>query len=139
MTTRHWDDDELIGHLYGVGPGDGHLEECPECARRWQTLLSVRQRVMEPPPESEHFLADQRRRIHGRLGTSRPKWLPIAPAAIAAAAVIVLAVVLYRPGPAPAPEPGISDSELYADVYSMVQSDEPQAVEPMHALFEAQQ
>ncbi len=141
MTSRHWNDDELIGHLYGVGPEDGHLEECGECAQRWQALLSVRQQALKQPPVSEELLAGQRRAVSRRLAASRLKrgWLPFAPAAIAAAAVVLLAVVLYRPAPAPAPGLGIPDAELYSDVYSMVQSNEPLAVQPMHALFEAQE
>jgi anti-sigma factor RsiW len=141
MTARHWSDDELIGHLYGVGPEDGHLEQCQECAQRWQVLVGVRQQALKAPPMSEELLAGQRQAIYGRLAASSPKrgWLPFAPAAIAAAAVILLAVVLYRPVPTPAPGLGIPDAELYADVYSIVQSNEPLAVEPMHALFEARE
>jgi anti-sigma factor RsiW len=141
MTTRHWNDDEFIGHLYGVGPEEGHLEQCEECTQRWQAALRVRRQVLAPPPASEQLLANQRLAIRRRLGTStpRPGWLRLAPAAIAAAAVVLLAVVLYRPAPAPAPGLGIPDAELYADVYSMVQSNEPLAVQPVHALFEAQE
>ena len=141
MNARHWSDDELIDRLYGLGPQDGHLDGCLECGRRWQALLQVRRQVLEAPPVSQQFLLDQRRAIRSRLAicTPRPGWLRVAPAAAVAAAVVLLAVVLYRPVPAPWPEPGVSDSELYADVYSMVLSDEPLAVQPMHALFEAQE
>jgi hypothetical protein len=47
-----------------------------------------------------------------------------------------LAVLLYRPAPAPKPP---SDSEIFADVYSLASSSEPLAAEPMHALFEEEQ
>ena len=139
MTVRHWTDDELIGRLYGLGPDDGHLGECEECAGRWRALEATRGLVLDPPPAPEEFLAGQRRAIHGRLEhpARRPGWLQLAPAAVATAAVVVLAVVLHRS--APAPEPGLSDAELYAEVYSMVESDEPLAVQPIRALFEEEQ
>ncbi len=58
---------------------------------------------------------------------------------MATAAIILLAVLLYRPAPAPQPAPVSSDAELFSEVYSMVQSSEPKAAEPIHALFEVQQ
>jgi hypothetical protein len=141
MSTGHWSDEELIGRLYGVGPEDGHLEQCAECARRFEAVLEVRRQVLEPPAVSEQFLVNQRRMIRSRLAACapRPGLLRIVPAAFAAAAVVLLAVVLYRPAPVPAPDLGIADSELYADVYSIVQSNEPLAVQPIHALFEVQE
>jgi len=139
MSVGHWTDDELIGRIYGLGPGDGHLAECEECAGRWRALQAARRLVLDPPPAPEEFLAGQRRAIHGRLEHPvwRPAWLQLAPAAVATAAVVVLAVVLHRP--APAPEPGLSDAELFAEVYSMVQSDESLAVQPIRAMFEEEQ
>ena len=139
MSVRHWTDDELIGRLYGLGPGDGHLAECKECAGRWRALEATRRLVLDPPPASEEFLAGQRRAIYGRLEypVRRPGWLQLAPAVAATAAVVVLAVVLHRP--APAPEPGLSDAELFAEVYAMVQSDESVAVQPIRAMFEVEQ
>jgi hypothetical protein len=140
MSVRHWTDDELIGRIYGLEPGDGHLAECEECAGRWRALEAARGLVLDPPPAPEEFLAGQRRAIHDRLEHTvrRPGWLELAPAAVATAAVVVLAVVLYRP-PSPAPQPGLSDAELYGEVYSMVQSDEPLAIQPIRAMFEVEE
>jgi hypothetical protein len=133
MNGGHWNDDDLVGLLYGVGPGDAHLAECPDCAQRWQRLIEQRVRVLEPPNVKEAILASQRREVERRL--ERPGinfgWL-----SFATAGAVMLAVLLYKPVPAPAP--AASDHELYAEVYSLVQTDEPEAVEPIRALFEVQ-
>ena len=136
MTDRHWDDDDLIQHIYGVGPENGHLEDCAECAGRWRALLAVRQRVLEPLSVPEDLLAAQRRAIRGRMETSRngTGWFGYASAALATAAVVLVAVLLRGPGPVPASI--LSDAELYAEAYALAVSGEPEALEPMHALFE---
>ncbi len=137
MNGGHWSDDDLVSRLYGTGPDDAHLTECPDCAQRWQRLIEKREWILEPPNVPEAFLASQRREVQRRL--ERPgksfRWLSLA-AAGATAGVVTLAVLLYRPAPAPAPES--ADRELYSEVYSLVQSDAPEAVEPIRALFEVQ-
>lgn len=138
MKTRHWSDDELIDELYGVGPGDGHLGECEECQTRRQRLQAARERTLEPVAVSEEFLSRQRRAFHQRLEKREraARWYRLAPAALATAAVVVLAVALYRPAPAPVAEP--NDAQLFAESYSMVASDEPEAVQWVHGLFETE-
>ena len=138
--SEHWSDDELIAQLYGVGPQDGHLDGCAECADRWRVLAAARARVVQPPAVPEEFVAGQRRAVYRRLGfpQRRRALLPFA-SAMATAAIVLLAVLLYRPAPAPQPAPVSSDAELFSDVYSMVQSSEPKAAEPIHALFEVQE
>ncbi len=42
MTSRHWTEDELVAHLYGVGPTDGHLEVCNECSSRVHAMEETR-------------------------------------------------------------------------------------------------
>ena len=137
MGSRHWDDHELIKRLYGVGPEDGHLDECDRCAGRWSALVSARDQVLAPPSVSEELMARQRLAIRRSLenaGVHRG-WLLYA-SATATAAVLLAAVLLYRPAPAPEP---LSDRQFFADVYSMARSSEPLAAEPMHALFEEEQ
>ncbi len=138
MSNTHWTDDQLIDRLYGLGPDDGHLERCRECAARWRALEASRACVREPSPASDEFLAGQRHAIRGRLerGSGRRAWLWLAPAAAAAAAVVVLAVTLHRAEQARWPD--ISDAELYAEVYSLVQGEEPMAILPVHAIFEVE-
>ena len=141
MSAQHWSDDELMARLYGVGPNNGHLEECAECAEKWRSLQAARAWMLEqqPQPVSEEFLARQRAEISQRLEGARAtrKWFVLAPAGLAVA-VVVLAVVLYRPGPVPVPDAGTPDADFYAEVYSLALSEEPEALGPMHALFEAE-
>jgi hypothetical protein len=134
--SEHWDDDALIRRLYGIGPQDGHLDECLECAQRWEAMSAVRKGVLEPPRTPEVLLAAQRRAIYDRL-EQPPIRLALVPAALATAALVLAAVLLHKP--APQNYQAQSDAALMADVYSLVQSDEPRAVEPIHALFEANQ
>ena len=140
MKARHWGDDELIERLYGLGPADGHLEECGLCASRWRDLLASREQVLQPAPVSEELLVHQRDAVQQACG--RPVrsywWLPYAYAS-ATAAVLLLAVLLYRPAPVPEPARVSSDTELLADVYSVLMRSEPLAAEPIHALFEVEQ
>jgi hypothetical protein len=140
MGTRHWEDHELIERLYGLGPEDGHLDECEHCAGRMSALLSARERAVEPPAVSEEWMARQRLAIRRALAAPavRRGWLPYV-SAVATTAVLLVAVLLYRPAPAPETNGLPTDAEIFADAYSMARSSEPLAAEPMHALFEEEQ
>ncbi len=137
MGNRHWDDHELIERLYGVGPDDGHLDECDRCAGRLSALVRAREQVLAPPSVSEELMARQRLAIRRSLETPERnrRWLPYG-SAVATAAVLLLAVLLYWPAPARKLSGRPSDAEFFAEVYSMARSNEPLATEPMHALFE---
>jgi|WetSurMetagenome_2_1015567.scaffolds.fasta_scaffold371711_2 hypothetical protein len=140
MGSRHWDDHELIGRLYGLGPEDGHLEECEHCAGRWSALVRAREQVLALPSVSEELMARQRLAIRRSLETParNRRWLSYG-SVVATAAVLVLAVLLYRPAPAPKVSESLSDAEFFAEVYSLARSSEPVAAEPIHALFEEEQ
>jgi hypothetical protein len=138
---RHLSDDDLLDRLYGLADSDpadasGHLERCADCQGRWLRLQNERARIAAPGEVSASFLAGQRRRIYARLG-ERPRpqmrWAP----ALAASCLLAVGVFLYRPAPAPHPAV-VSDAQLFSDVYSMEQSVEPRAAEPIHELFAAQ-
>ncbi|MCL6544297.1 MAG: hypothetical protein K6T61_03650 [Bryobacteraceae bacterium] len=141
MALRHWTDDELIAHLYEMGPEDGHLEACAECAARWQQLLARREELRAPLPLDEVQLFRQRQAVY-EAAQARParRWVHYGLAAAASAAVFAIALSVSRLAGPPAPvtegPPAISDSELLADVYSLVHSSEPAALEPVRALFE---
>ena len=140
MGSRHWDDHELIERLYGLGPEDGHLEECEHCAGRFGALVSAREQVLAPPSVSEELMTRQRLAIRRSLETParNRRWLSYG-SVVATAAVLVLAVLLYRPAPAPTVSESLSDAEFFAEVYSLARSSEPVAAEPIHALFEEEQ
>lgn len=139
MNAPHWTDEQLVSHLYGVGPEDGHLNECPECRSRIAGMQSNRQ-LLEAIPDagdgvSPEFLARQRRAIYAGLGKPRraflPRWAPaIATLAVAAAGFIVLEERHQ------ASHPPISDAQLVEEVSQMAQDPTPSAVAPMEALFQ---
>ncbi len=138
MRSRHWDDDEVVARLYGLGPEDGHAAECEECAARLRAMQAAREGAAGPVAVSEEFLAAQRQSVYRELerGAGHRHWYAFAPAALATAAVVVLAVALYRPSPVPVADP--SDAALFAESYALAAGEEPEAVQWMHGLFETE-
>ena len=141
MAPKHWTDDELIAHLYEMGPEDGHLEVCAECAARWRQLLARREQLRAPLTLDEAQLFRQRQAVYEAAQQPRARrWAPYGLAAAASVAVFAIALSVSRLAGPPAPvteaPQTISDSELLADVYSLVHSSEPAALEPVRALFE---
>ena len=49
MNGGHWTDQDLINHVYGVGPEDEHLQACSECRARWMAISERRTLVLEAP------------------------------------------------------------------------------------------
>ena len=145
MNTRHWSDDQLLQRLYGVGPEDWHLDNCPECRKRWEVLVERRRTIPSPVEVNASFMALQRNRIHERLKPLAPLLFRLRPVALLSClAVISLAAVLLRTMPQQrlAPQPvaqqqaANSDAQLLADIYSVLESREPSPVRTLHALFE---
>lgn len=134
--STHWSDEDLINKLYGIGREDSHLSECAACGARWNAIEARRQELTVEPEISASFLAAQRRQIHERLeDRSGFGWhLPFAPA-MAVMCVVVLGVMLSGPAPSPPPTTmatnGLSDSEFYTEIYSLVENPEPWAAEPV--------
>jgi hypothetical protein len=132
---KHLNSDELVDLVYGVGTG-GHLDDCRECAERFEQLREKRAMAAEAQPVSREFLAAQRRNIYARMGErpqARMKWVP----ALAAACLIAVGVFSYHPAQVPEAAEIHVDAQLFSDVYSMEQSMEPIAAQPIHALFES--
>ena len=145
--SGHWTDDELIQHLYGLGPGDGHVDECRECQARL-SAAEMQRRALEadlnaPGHEeaSYDFLMAQRRRIYAKLsqpanwwtGISVSRWAP------AAAALLVLAggVVVYdQRSRQVTVNRHVSDAQLAQDVSCMAADSDPPSTAPLRALFE---
>ena len=144
MTRKHWSDDELIARLYGIGPSGMHLEECAECAGRWRQLLAARKRVIAEPAVPEDRMAALRRATLARMEQpARHAWRPGFAGALASLALLLLALVLSRPAPGPQPTMAVSggppESELFAEIYTTVETTEPAAVTPIRSLFEEEQ
>jgi hypothetical protein len=144
--SGHWTDEELIQHLYGVGPQDGHLHVCGVCQARLTAAQSAR-RVIETNLAADSdsagydFLMAQRRRIYARLtepakswtGVSMRRWAP----GFAMLLVLAGGLVLYDHGFRQEPlDPHVSDAQLAREVSCMAEDSEPQSTAPLQALFE---
>ena len=142
--NRHLTPNELLSRLYGLGEQQAaeHVHECPQCAERLAVLERRRIESAAWPEPSSGFLAGQRRAIYSRLDR-RPRtplqWAP----ALAAVFLLAVGALVYGPArhAAQAPAPAAAhleagDDQLFSDVYSMEQSAEPRAAEPIHELFE---
>jgi hypothetical protein len=145
MENKHYTDDELIGRLYGLDRGDGHLDLCGECKAR---LAEMKQRqslaTSHEPRLTPGFLAEQRHAVWARIEKpAAPHLFWRTASAFAGMAVLVIAFLAYHPTPnAPAPQPSasvaasVSDEELYADISTVVNTPEPLAATPIRGLFE---
>jgi len=138
----HLSEHDLLNRLYGVEEHAAHLESCKECARRWEDLSARRAKLMSTalsraaavPDPPDGFLAVQRNRIYARLEVGPQRRIRWAPAAVAAGALVAVGLFVHRPAASTPAEP--ADAQLFADVYTVEQSVEPAAAEPIHALFE---
>jgi hypothetical protein len=143
--SGHWTDEQLIAHLYGVGPQGLHIEECAHCQARLLGMQSHRQAAEElvsaPGDVGFEFLAAQRRKIYEKL-TEPVRWwsqLQLGRWASAAAALLVLGgglLIFEQDRKPPAVPNNISDAQLAQDVGRMAENSEPPATAPLQALFE---
>ena len=141
MTQRHWTNDELLDHLYGVGPADGHDLECADCRGRLAALETRRTGRLDEPWIPEEFLRAQRGAIAiGIAGTGGRKasWWH---APVWAAVLVAIAVVLSWPQPpreklTAGGNPAGGDAGMYLEIYQTISTEEPRALAPMHNLFE---
>jgi hypothetical protein len=142
MTAKHWTEEELLAHLYGVGPEDGHLSDCSECGSRLNRMRLARHTretcYNTQDDVSFEFLAAQRRQIYGRM--SQPGATLIRRLAPVLAASVVLAgglVFMETQGRHESPvQVKASDTQLVEDVGRMAMDPEPSPTAPLQALFE---
>ncbi len=134
----HLTDDDLLRMLYGLEPQSGHLDECPACRTRWEKLSVRRGELLERRAElPADLLARQREAIRERIqARSESGFFPRLAPALATVGVVVLALVLSRPSPEPQPTRAANGGGLYTEIYSLVESPEPLAAEPIYGLFD---
>ena len=136
--SAHWTDEQLIDHIYGIGPTDGHLDQCAECASRLSAMETHRQQVSLDEPVTDHFLAAQRRTIYARLSQPHRWWqaLQFRHWASVAAMFAVLAGsgAVYENHRRELAE-SRADAQLAQDVSQMSLESEPQAMAPLKGLF----
>ncbi len=135
---KHLSDEKLIDMLYGLGPDGGHLQDCEWCRARWDRLAVRRKQLLQSRPElPADLLVRQREAIRERIQARSESGFAsrLAPA-LATLCLVVVALVLSRPAPEPQPTRAANDSGLYTEIYSLVESPEPLAAEPIYGLFD---
>jgi hypothetical protein len=139
--SGHWTDDELIAHLYGVGPEDGHITACQECRSRLCVLQAHRQQSDLAEEVSVTYLAAQRRRIYAALAKPLPWWSGLQLRRLASAGAIALVLagsVLYYSEYQRQQDRDhlLSDAQLALDVSRLSENPEARPTAPLEALFE---
>jgi len=139
--SGHWTDDQLIAHLYGVGPDDGHLHECRDCLSRLSVIEGCQEALRSSEEVSFELLAAQRRRIYAKLTRPAHWWsgFHLGRWASAGAALFVLGggVLYYEEQQRQQTANNmLSDAQLAQDVSRMSENSEAQPTAPLQALFE---
>ena len=143
--SGHWTDEQLIEHLYGIGPDSRHLEECDECRRRWSAMIAAR-RAVEPETMANEevpsdFLAAQRRSIYARIdrGQGWPSRLNAHRWAAVGAMLALLGggAALYEQSRQQQTTPNrVTDAQLAQEVSQIASDSEPLPTAPLEALFD---
>jgi hypothetical protein len=105
----------------------------------FEKWLHERTQNLPEPEVSSEFLAAQRRSIYRRLGEPRRNWPALRWALSLALLIFVVAGGLTlerRHKTAPGISTTISDDQLFSDLSAMEQRNEPQAIQPIHGLFQ---
>jgi hypothetical protein len=140
MSSEHWTDEQLVAHLYGVGPEDGHLNDCAACRLRINDMQANRQsfEALRGTDEDVTFelLARQRRAIYSGLRRKQSvfgmgRWA----SATAMVAVVAGAIIVIEERQQ-AEHRQISDAQLVEEVSQMAQDPTPTAVAPIEGLFQ---
>jgi hypothetical protein len=142
--SGHWTDEQLIEHLYGVGPEEKHISECRICRERLSGMVAARRaREAESSPLEQvpfDLLVRQRRSIYARLGqiSSWQLGFQVRRWAAAAAMMVLLAggVFLYEQNQHQrGRQDSLSDAQLAQEVSAIAQDSEPSATAPLQQLF----
>ena len=140
--SGHWTDDQLIEHLYGVGPEDGHLRVCGACQARLAAAQSERLRLesdlaSDSDPAGYDFLMAQRRRIYARLNEPAKSWTRRWAPGFAMLVAVAGGLVVYDHGfRKERLDRHVTDAQLAQEVSCMASDSEPPSTAPLHALFE---
>ena len=149
--TRHWTLDELMDRLYGIREADEHLASCRECGLRIEDLQRRRAASVVSPELTAGEWACRKAAVLERIESpSRriPSWVPAMTAAACLAVIALLtqhSTLLPARVTPPAADSAVagatpvSDAQLFADIYSVEESDEPRAAAPIHELFQEEQ
>jgi hypothetical protein len=142
--SGHWTDDQLIAHLYSVGPEDGHINFCGECQVRLNAMEqrrdAIERRSSGDRDVTFEFLAAQRRSIYAKI-TAPVRWwstLPVRRWTSLVATTLLLAgsIFLYEENRSHYTNTNLTDAQLAQEVSQMASDSEPQSTAPLQALFE---
>ncbi len=141
--SGHWTDEELVAHLYGVGPENGHLDSCEACGVRLGEMQARRSSLEAvQADEGDAFsLAAQRRAIYAKLEQAVRWWSFVAVRRWASAGVAALMLggtVLYyqEHERQQARDAMLSDAQLAQDVSTLADNPEGLPTAPVQALFD---
>lgn len=143
--SGHWTDEQLIQHLYGVGPEGNHIDECSDCQARLSAMVAARSvnEVECSPAEQVPFelLAAQRRSIYSRIGRPLRFQLGVQVRRWAAAGAMIVLLgggfFLYEQNEhQQALQSKVSDAQLAQEVSQAAQDSEPSPTAPLQGLFD---
>ena len=143
--SRHWTDEQVIEHLYGIGPDAGHLDECSECRERLSRMAIARRAVEANAAADEELpsdlLAAQRRSIYAQINRiqSWPSWLNVRRWAAVGAIVALLgggAALYEQVRQQEAAQNRVTDAQLAQQVSQIASDSEPGPMAPLQALFD---
>jgi len=138
MTERHWTNEEMLAHVYGVGPEDNHPDRCLECRQAVKNLEATHVSMLPTQEPDYQFLAAQRRAIYARIETRRGGFFSLKLThAFAATAMLVCGFMLSLPKPVVTVDTAVShEDRFYTNLYAEISSDMPSAAGPIQHLFE---
>jgi len=143
--SGHWTDEQLVEHLYGVGPEGDHLESCAVCRDRLSSLIAARRANESALPAADRIpfdlLAAQRRAIYARIERQQRWNLALTMRRLAAAGAMVALLgggtFLYEQKQrAQEGQSKVTDAQLAQEVSQIAQDSEPASTAPLQGLFD---
>lgn len=139
----HWTEEQLIAHLYGVGPDDRHPDDCAECQARLSRMRAQRQAIESDSSSTNvsfDLLAEQRRRIYAAIAQPARRWSQTGirrwGSAVAGLVILASGLLIFENSRKSAVPDSISDAQLAQEVSRIAEDPEPPATAPLQALFE---
>lgn len=139
--SGHWTDDELLAHIYGIGPSGNHLQECADCRSRLSAMQSNRQSLETAEQVGNDFLAAQRRAIYRRIERREHWWNSLAvrrwAAGMTTACVLGGALFMYDQNrQMRLAQERVNDARLMQEVATMASDTSTSSMAPLEGLFE---
>ncbi|HEX4750470.1 MAG TPA: hypothetical protein VH302_13075 [Bryobacteraceae bacterium] len=143
--SGHWTDEQLIEHLYGIGPEGDHLESCAVCRDRLSSLIAARHanESVSAPADQIAFdlLAAQRRAVYAGIERQQRWNFAFTMRRLAAAGAMVALLgggtFLYQQRQrAQEVQSKVTDAQLAQEVSQIAADSEPLPTAPLEGLFD---